>query len=81
MSEEQRAREEEVFGQELSLDELDVATGGARNDCGGTARSLGCPFGHVVRDSNQDNCTNDHYRNIYGGGGFPNCAATVGDGS
>jgi hypothetical protein len=28
-----------------------------------------------------ENCNNAHRRNIYGGDGFPNCAATVEDGS
>ena len=81
MSDDQKAREEEVFDQELSLDELDAAAGGTHDDCGGIGRSLGCRNGYVVRDSDQNNCTKDHYRQIYGGGGFPNCAATVEDGS
>ena len=31
--------------------------------------------------SGSGDCVNDYYRNIYGGRGFPNCAATVEDGS
>lgn len=38
MSEGQKAREEEVFSQELSADDLDAAAGG---DCGNFARALG----------------------------------------
>ena len=30
---------------------------------------------------NTMDCVKEHYRDIYGGSGFPNCAATVGDGS
>lgn len=29
----------------------------------------------------KNNCNNAHRRDIYGGAGFPNCAATVEDGS
>lgn len=32
-------------------------------------------------DKNFQDCINHHQRNIYGGNGFPNCAATVDDGS
>ncbi len=32
-------------------------------------------------DDDRNNCVNHDYRNIYGGNGFPNCAATVEDGS
>ena len=74
MSDEQKARENEVFDQDLSIEDLDAAAGG---DCGTFARALG----NGERDSDEDNCVKDHFRNIYGGGGFPNCAATVGDGS
>ena len=63
-------REEEVFDQELSMDELDAAAGGYAKPCA----ALGW-------DDNRDDCVENHYRLIYGGGGFPNCAATVEDGS
>ena len=71
------AREDEVFTQDLSLEDLDAVGGG---DCGATARAFGGDPSDVL-DDDLRNCTNDHYRPIYGGGGFPNCAATVGDGS
>ena len=61
-------KEKEVFEQEVSPEELD-------NVAGGNAFTSG--------DSDRTNCTKDHYRKIYGANGrkFPNCAATVGDGS
>ena len=34
-----------------------------------------------TEDADSENCVKDHKRNIYGGNGFPNCAATVEDGS
>ena len=74
MSEGQKAREEEVFSQELSADDFDAAAGG---DCGNFARALGMG----TEDADSENCVKDHKRNIYGGNGFPNCAATVEDGS
>ena len=54
-------KENEVFAQEVSPDELDNVAGG--------------------KDSDTNNCTRTHKRDIYGGNGFANCAATVGDGS
>ena len=71
MSEEQKAKEDEVFDQELSLDDLDAAAGGS-GDCNEPS---------VCGQPSYDSCTRNHYRQIYGGGGFPNCAATVEDGS
>ena len=61
-------REEKVFRQEVSPEELE-------NVAGGNAFS--------GRDSDQSNCHDDHFRKIYGANGrsFANCAATVGDGS
>lgn len=40
-----------------------------------------CPFNASESDNIDDNCVVQQKRDIYGGGGFPNCAATVGDGS
>ena len=71
MSEEQKAKEDEVFDQELSLDDLDAAAGGS-GDCNEPS---------VCGQPSYDSCTRNHNRQIYGGGGFPNCAATVEDGS
>ena len=64
MSEERKAKENEVFDQELSVEDLDAAAGGA---------------GSGEEDPN--NCIVCDKRNIYGGNGFPNCAATVEDDS
>ena len=66
MSENEKAKENEVFDQHLSLDDLDAAAGGSF-------------FQTADRDS--ENCTETEHRPIYGGKGFPNCAATVEDGS
>ena len=57
--------EKEVFEQKVSEEELNSVAGG--DDCGRTA------YDHNV-------CTTAAYRDIYWGG-FPNCAATVEDGS
>ena len=88
MSDEQKAKENEVFDQELSLEDLDAATGGA----GANAHSEDCLnlskcgkhnlyFNGGKFDADTSNCVKHENRNIYGGNGFPNCAATVGDGS
>ncbi len=63
----------EVLDQEVSVDELDAVAGGGS----------GCPYGYngEHEEADKNNCVNEHYRNIYGGRGFPNCAATVEDGS
>ena len=74
MSDEQKAREDEVFNQELSADDLDAAAGGGIPGL----REL---LGGGVRDRDTNNCTIYHKRPLYGGNGFPNCAATVEDGS
>lgn len=37
--------------------------------------------GYEIKDSDENNCTRYHIRNIYAGSGFPNCAAGVEDGS
>ena len=75
MTDEQKAKENEVFNQELSIDDLDAAAGGEYNELG---KAL---FGAEKHDDDIENCVEDHRRQIYGGGGFPNCAATVEDGS
>ena len=74
MSDEQKQREAEVFGQEVSVGDLDAISGGtpdADYDYGGKDEP----------ESDMSNCVQKHKRPIYGGGGFPNCAATVEDGS
>ena len=54
-----------VLKQELSEEELMQTSGGL---CGLN--------GYCDKDATHD-CTKLHHRDIYGGGGFPNCAATV----
>lgn len=65
MSEEQKARESEVFAQELSQDDLEAATGGVVIVHQGSS------------DADINNCTTEETRSLYGGSGFPNCARTV----
>ena len=72
MSEDEKRREEEVFAQSLSLEELDAASGGSGSDCKDYS---------TCGDASYESCVINHFRQIYGGGGFPNCAATVEDGS
>ena len=57
----------EVLEQEISADELDAVAGGS--------------WWASEKDADQNNCIQNHERYIYGGNGFPNCAATVEDGS
>ena len=68
MSEELK-RESEVFKQDLSMEELDAIAGAAD------------PPDPSKPDVDRDNCYRGERRNIYGGNGFPNCAATVEEGS
>ena len=70
MSDEQRARDSEVFNQELSVDDLDAASGGFIDII---------LYGRI--DDNESYCTNYMRRPIYEDGRFPNCAATVEKGS
>ncbi|MEE1158961.1 MAG: hypothetical protein UHS51_06015 [Atopobiaceae bacterium] len=67
MSDEQKATENEVFNQEISMDDLDAVAGGF--------------FSLYDTDADTSNCFDADTRPIYGGGGFPNCAGTVEDGS
>ena len=74
MSDEMKKKEEEVFAQSLSDEELESVNGGGVDYwiiCGETEGS----------ESDINNCVRTQYRNIYGGVGFANCAATVEDGS
>ena len=66
MSENEKARDNEVFAQSVSLDDLDAVSGGGlwHDD-----------------DHDSNNCIQTSFRQIRGGNGFPNCAATVEDGS
>ena len=72
MSKTEKLNEEQVFKQEIADDELETVAGGGENKglCG--AASYG-------KDTKYD-CTGLHKRDIYKGG-FPNCAATVEEGS
>lgn len=69
MSDEQKAREDEVFGQELSLDDLDAAAGGSIDSDGAPGRDELCD------DAHQNFCDDQHFRPIHA------CAATVESGS
>ena len=64
--------EKEVFNQEIDNDELEDVIGGA-----GITGALS----PGQKDADTTNCTNCDIRNIYGEGGFPNCANTVEAGS
>ena len=57
---------ENILKQKLSDDELLLTSGGL------------CGFAGHCPDNASNNCTELHHRDIYGGAGFPNCAATVG---
>ena len=65
--------EDEVLAQPLSPDELEAVAGGGKND------SL-ANDGHSCSQTQQANCSREEKRSIYLGA-FPNCAATVEDGS
>jgi len=69
MTDEERKREYEVFNQKLSLEDLDAAGG------------LFLRSGQEQEDVEPADCVQRHYRPIYGGHGFPNCASSVEDGS
>ena len=69
MSNPEKKNEEEVFLQSTDDDELSGVSGGTDDDSYKDLPAL------------KDPCTESHFRDIYGGSGFPNCAATVEDGS
>ena len=71
-NEENEKKKEEILDQEIELDELDSVAGGF-------GRKADFAGGSNTADD-INNCTRNHERNIYLGG-FPNCAATVEDGS
>ena len=74
MTSPEKKNEEEVFLQSADDDELSGVAGGSR----GVQPTDGpLPWW----DDDYKNCTKYHSRNIYGGNGFPNCAASVEDGS
>ena len=77
MSKTEKPNEEQVFKQEVADDELEAVAGGGWGTCGGAASSKNNP---ASWDSDSDHCVKEHDRDIYEGG-FPNCAATVEDGS
>lgn len=81
MSEEQKTKEAEVFDQELSMENLDAVAGGqtTSDDAEPCTNYANAP--HRRMDTDTSNCVKYHQRQLYGGGGFPNCAATVEDGS
>ena len=72
MSKTEKLNEEQIFKQEVSDDELEAAVGG-RHRPGEKGKAFWW-------DDDPNNCTENHWRQIYSGG-FPNCAASVEDGS
>ncbi len=60
------------------MDDLDAAAGGYYAEGAAVVNSI--MVGHS-QDDDTNNCDRYDRRQIYGGGGFPNCAATVEDGS
>ena len=74
MSEQEKKQEETVFDQKLDLDELNATSGG-------NCAMYGTEGWYGTKDADQANCSGFWHRPLYGGGGFPNCAATVEDGS
>ena len=73
-----REIESDVFDQSVSEEELAFASGGSSYPCGSISEK-NCE--EVWREEPTDNCSHNMYRDIYGGNGFANCAATVEDGS
>ena len=71
-------KKKNVFESEVSSEELEAVSGG-KVWCNKTVH-LTCTWAHVDL-AYPDNCKVSDRRNIYGGNGFPNCAATVNDGS
>ena len=61
---ENNPKEKDVFEQEISPDDLNAVAGGSE----------------IVDPAWDNNCTKQHYRDIYEGG-FANCANTVENGS
>ena len=74
------AQEDAVLGQELSTDEMDAVAGG--NACPQGQNVVTSPIndGNSCSLTQQANCFLEEHRSIYNGS-FPNCAATVEDGS
>ena len=70
MSNPEKKNEEEVFLQSTDDDELSGVAGGTSDDDPPS-----------WWDKDIYNCVKNNARNIYGGKGFPNCAATVEEGS
>jgi hypothetical protein len=68
MSKTEKLNEEQIFMQEVDDGELKTVTGGEV-----------CENGQWFEKDR--NCTKMETRRIYGGKGFPNCAATVEEGS
>lgn len=72
-------KEETIFSQTLSEDELRAVSGGMFKDCD---RNLDEMCGYLYKEKDpQYPCVNMHHRGIYEDGGFPNCTSGVEDGS
>ena len=68
MSNPEKKNEDEVFLEEVDDNEVEAAAGGN--------------LFSYPDEENDHNCVNDHFREIYfADGSFPNCAASVEDGS
>ena len=66
--------EKKVFSQEVNKDDLNAVAGAEHVESEYYDR-------YVCGATQRNNCVTADDRNIYGGKGFPNCAATVEDGS
>lgn len=76
MSKTEKLNEEQVFKQELDDKEMVTVTGGMEPN---NPNATNSPILNL--DPDTDNCVQSDHRDIYGGDGFPNCAASVEDGS
>ena len=72
--------EDAVLGQELSTDEMEKAAGGGACPQGQNVVTSPINDVHKCSLTQQANCVLEEHRSIYNGS-FPNCAATVEDGS
>ena len=72
--------EDAVLSQELSADEMDAVAGGGACPEGQNVVTSPINDVHNCSLTQQANCILEEHRSIYNGG-FPNCAATVEDGS
>lgn len=81
MDDNKKLTEEEILAKPVDKEELKQVSGGWGENWGdgGYFRPDGCGS-TFAKDTDENNCTYQWKRNIYSPA-FPNCAATVGDGS